>query len=177
MTDPDLDRALADALDVEPRPDFLARVRTEIARQPAPSVWPAWWQLAAAGAAVAMAVVMVYRTEPGEPSAPLRIASRVDAPLVPVTAPPIAISREAPMPAREEPRTVGAVPLALPAPQISPDDAEALRYSLAGASDGLFAPIAARDDSAPLAVSGIDLAPIEVMPLAQMAQADSGEHQ
>jgi len=177
MTDQELDRALAGAFAVEPQADFLARVRSEIGRQPAPSVWPAWRPLAAAGAALAVAVaaVVTYRTEPGQPSAPLRVASRVEAPVVPV--PPIAVGREAPAPARAQARAVRAVPLALPAPQISPDDAEALRYTLAGASDGLFAPIAARDDSAPLAVSGIDLAPIEVMPLAQMAQADSGEHQ
>ena len=54
----DVDRELQQALDVDPSPEFLARVRTRIASEPAPSGWRAWWMLAV-GAAAAAAVIAV----------------------------------------------------------------------------------------------------------------------
>ena len=59
MTDQELDRALASALDVEPRPDFQARVRVRVAAEPSPSFWLAPWRIAAGVAAVAVIAVAV----------------------------------------------------------------------------------------------------------------------
>lgn len=179
MTDTELDRVLANALDVEPRADFLARVRTDVARQPAPLAWPGWWRAAAAGAVLAAATLGIYRAGIGD-QAPAPDPAR-NAPLVATRtepAPP-AVARVAsdPSPALVVRRAVRAVPSALPAPQISPEDADGLRLTLAGANSGIFAPITARDAHAPLTVSGIELMPIEVMPLAQMTPVDSGERQ
>jgi hypothetical protein len=179
MTDQELDRALADALDVEPRPGFLARVRTEVARQPAPAAWPQWWHAVAAAAMLVVATVTAYRVgvedrapvvEPARTPAPL-VATRT-APVPPAVAP----VTSAVTPARVVPPAFRRMPSALPAPQISPDDANVLRL-LAGVSAGLFSTTAERDAHEPLAVSGIELTTIEVMPLAQMAAANSGERQ
>ena len=180
MTDPELDRALADALDVEPRPDFLARVRTEIARQPEPAAaWPAWWHAAAAAAMLAIAIVTVYRIGV-EDQAVVTESARTAAPLVATRSEPVppAVRQIPSVPSPPVQRSaVRTTPSALPAPQISPEDANVLRLTMDGAGAGLFAPIAARDASVPLVVSGIELSPIEVMPLAQMAIVDSGERQ
>ena len=59
MTDQELDRALASALDVEPRADFQARVRVRVAAEPPPSFWLAPWRMAAGVAAVAVIAVAV----------------------------------------------------------------------------------------------------------------------
>jgi hypothetical protein len=180
MTDQDLDRALADALDVEPQADFLARVRTEVARQPAPSAWPGWWRIAAATTAAAVVVIAAYwPAREDEPAIPARTVARVEPPATPAPAAQTVarIEPAAALPRRAGQVAVRAVPLALPAPQISSQDADLLRHTLAGASAGLFAPSAARDAAAPLTVSGIELPPIAVMPLAQMTQLDSGELQ
>lgn len=186
MTDQELDHALADALDAEPRADFLARVRADIARQPAPSVWPGWWRMAAATATVAVLVAAVYWTQiEDEPAGPARTVAQVEPPAT--STPPATPTPPAPTQARAEPapalgpragqQAVRAVPLALPAPQISSEDANILRQMLAGADAGLFATSTVRDAAAALTVSGIELPPISVMPLAQVTQLDSGELQ
>ena len=48
-----IDQEIRDALKVEPSPEFLARVRTRIANEPAPSAWRWSWTFAAAGALAA----------------------------------------------------------------------------------------------------------------------------
>ncbi len=82
MNDQSIDRALREALDVSPSPDFVARVRTRIANEPAPhGVWPStssghpelvegwnrWivWMPVAVGAAAALALA-VWLTKPAE---------------------------------------------------------------------------------------------------------------
>ena len=56
MTDRDLDLELAAALNVEPSPQFVARVRMRVAQEPSPSAWRLPGMFAAAGAcAVAIA--------------------------------------------------------------------------------------------------------------------------
>ena len=68
MNDQSIDRALREALDVSPSPDFVARVRTRIANEPAPhSVWNRWivWMPVAVGAAAALALA-VWLAKPAE---------------------------------------------------------------------------------------------------------------
>jgi len=61
MNDQAIDRALREALDVSPSPDFVARVRMRVAYEPVPrSLWSRWtvWTPVAAGALVAAAIVV-----------------------------------------------------------------------------------------------------------------------
>jgi hypothetical protein len=54
-----IDRDIRDALNVDPSPEFLARVRTRIANEPAPSAWRWSWTVAAAGAMAASVIAAV----------------------------------------------------------------------------------------------------------------------
>jgi hypothetical protein len=62
-----IDEQIREALDVDPSPEFLARVRTRIASEPAPSAWRSSWTVAAVGALAAALViaVVVSRTSTG----------------------------------------------------------------------------------------------------------------
>ena len=56
-----IDKEIREALDVDPSPEFLARVRTRIAAEPASSTWRWSWGLAAAcavAASVALATIV-----------------------------------------------------------------------------------------------------------------------
>jgi hypothetical protein len=68
MTDAELDRELGRALRVDPSPEFVARVRSRIAEEPAPSRWTfGRWQLvavAAVAASLLIAVVVHRRANP-----------------------------------------------------------------------------------------------------------------
>jgi hypothetical protein len=57
------DRELKEALDIDPSPEFLARVRTQLASEPEPSAWRFSWLVPAAGvvAIVVAAVVVTSR--------------------------------------------------------------------------------------------------------------------
>jgi hypothetical protein len=72
-----IDRALAEALDVDVSPDFAARVRRRIADEPmrAP-FWRGWRGVVPAAAAVAIAVVGVIMLSTRGPSTPPFLASR-----------------------------------------------------------------------------------------------------
>ncbi len=59
-----IDDEIKDALNVDPSPEFLARVRTRIANEPAPPAWRGSWTLAAAGAMAAVVVVAVIVSRP-----------------------------------------------------------------------------------------------------------------
>lgn len=58
MNDPTLDREIAGALNVEPSPEFVARVRLRVASEPAAPAWRGW-RLVLAGATAAVVAVMV----------------------------------------------------------------------------------------------------------------------
>jgi hypothetical protein len=98
--DAGLDREIEAALAIEPSPEFVARVRTRIASEPAPA---SWWQLrwpviatALAAAAVVMIVAFSWR-----PSAPEQVAARSGADVV-LTEP----AREPTAPQVSEPQTI-----------------------------------------------------------------------
>jgi hypothetical protein len=66
-----LDRELARALAVDPSPEFLARVRTRIAEEPAPARFGFRWMFGAAAAAAAVvAAVVMLRPAPQVASQP-----------------------------------------------------------------------------------------------------------
>jgi hypothetical protein len=57
-----IDEEIREALDVDPSPEFLARVRTRIATEPAPFSWRWSWTIAAAGALAAAVIVAIALT-------------------------------------------------------------------------------------------------------------------
>ena len=71
MNDPALEREVESLLDVDPSPEFVARVRTRIASEPEPSRWRlAWVVVPAVGMCVVLfATVMVTGPRP-EPAVP-----------------------------------------------------------------------------------------------------------
>jgi hypothetical protein len=64
------DQEIRDALRVDPSPEFLARVRTRIASEPAPSAWRWSWTVAAATALAAMVLVAVVMSRPRHENPP-----------------------------------------------------------------------------------------------------------
>jgi hypothetical protein len=62
-----IDDEIKDALNVEASPEFLARVRTRVGKEPAPGAWRGPWTLAAAGAMAAVVVVAVIVSRPAQP--------------------------------------------------------------------------------------------------------------
>ena len=61
-----IDDEIKDALNVDPSPEFLACVRTRIAKESAPPAWRGSWTLAAAGAMAAVVVVAVIVSRPAQ---------------------------------------------------------------------------------------------------------------
>src|SRR3954471_21843358 len=59
-----IDDEVRQALDVDPSPAFLARVRSRIDAEPAPSAWRASWRFVAAGAVAAGIVVGILVSRP-----------------------------------------------------------------------------------------------------------------
>jgi hypothetical protein len=61
MTHGPLDSEIESMLAVEPSPEFVARVRVRVAREPEPKGWRAWWLWAVPGvAAMVMAAVIAW---------------------------------------------------------------------------------------------------------------------
>ena len=97
-----IDRALAEALDVHPSPEFTARVRRRIASAPKPRVFWSGWRLAvpAAAAALLVTAVVLVRSQRG-PSAQPVLGARsltvgVMRPALDVPAPPVAAGASIP---------------------------------------------------------------------------------
>ena len=106
MTDEELDRALAAAVNVEHAPDFLARVRGRVA-QVEPVPWLFGWRTTLAGAAVVaivvLAVAMWPRTERvGRPERDVATAQRPSTPERIAPPAPPATTRSGTPPARLE---------------------------------------------------------------------------
>jgi hypothetical protein len=59
-----IDQELRAALNVEPSPEFVARVRTRIANQPTPRGWRIWWLVAPAAAAAAVMLAALFVSRP-----------------------------------------------------------------------------------------------------------------
>jgi hypothetical protein len=189
MTDQELDRALASALDVEPQADFQARVRVRVAAEPAPSFWLAPWRMAAGVAAVAVIAVAVtfwngadeqpiggeqpigtVARGPVAPEPVVSASTAPDAPVVRVAAPSRAGSRAA--------APVAAV-VALPAPVISPEDAGSVALLAASARQGiagdLLSPAEGQDQ--PLKLTELDVPLLGDERPIEMNAVEAGERQ
>jgi len=59
VNDPSLDREIESLLGVEPSPEFVARVRARVAKEPEPAGWRASWMFAVAGAVAVVIVALL----------------------------------------------------------------------------------------------------------------------
>jgi hypothetical protein len=178
MTDEALDRDLAAALSVDPSPQFVARVRTRIAAEPAPSSLWRWRMVASTGAAVAIAaaVVIVAVRPAGAPPAVVLPAGHdlvlLAPPMVAPVVPPAAV------PAAPVPRT---------APRVAPPPAAGIEVLISGDERRAFALLVrsieeGRLSSAAIPAAGageatvpsIEIPPLDTTPLREIAQLGGG---
>ena len=159
-----IDRELADALAVEPSPDFVARVRVHVANEPPPRrAWAGWttWMPVTAGVLVAATVVLMIVVPPHPKVGPAPGSDRVlsadpvaEATPAPPTAPGVTLApvlsagpsggrtvprvvpgfRSSPLGAASRTATTSAH--AEPEVLISQDEAAALRQLMARAGEG-----------------------------------------
>jgi hypothetical protein len=94
VNDP-LDRELESLLDVEPSPEFLARVRTRAAAEREPGRGHAPWMFAAAGAVGVVIVTVLARPSPEVTSSN---QAAVEPPRIAAGAPSMALPQPAPLP-------------------------------------------------------------------------------
>jgi hypothetical protein len=80
-TDATLEREIEGLLAVDPSPEFLARVRTRLAEEPAPSRWHFRWLLLLVPAAAAiLAMIVLLPAQMGRPGAPVQGIARAPVP-------------------------------------------------------------------------------------------------
>ena len=183
MNDQELDRALANALDVEPGADFLARVRMRVATEPAPSVWGAPLRFAAAAAALAMAAGAgaVFWNGPEDPpaGATVRVAPPREI-AVAQTAPPV-VAKGRRVPARAiTSRTAATVTgTSLPRPLISIDDAQSVGLLAASVRSGVVADLLAPASvpEGPIQVAALEVPLLMPEPSIQVDRVEAGERQ
>jgi hypothetical protein len=138
-----LDREIRSALAVDPPPEFVARVRTRIANEPARAAWRWSWMFAAGGAmaaliAIAVVVSRPHEMSPGFPADRMPLQSRTVAPfsqIVPVRSDFPAVERGAGSrtelgPADKNPRPRE------PEVLLDPAETRALRRLIAGTRHG-----------------------------------------
>jgi len=183
-----IDEEIREALDVDPSPAFLARVRTRIAAEPEPSAWRWSWRSAAACALAASVVLATIVSRPHEAK-----------PVTAVPAPAPAVARNSPQPAvstREGdahqvdggPRsaraatphtktTVVRIPEPEPAILIDQREMRTLRMLIDGVRDGRVDLTAAMNSRShapaePEPVADIVIAPLTIEPIAPVPGAE-----
>ena len=193
-----IDQEIRDALKADPSPEFLARVRTRIASEPAPSAWRWSWTVAAASARAAAVAIAVMVSRPEPPLAPTsdvaQAAPRPDANASSSVAQALrpAIAGLKPHATTAEPRATAAEPRGTGTPAVSgfsqtvaadpdilidPREQRALRQLIAGVSEGRVDLSAAQNSTPPASaalepVTDIVIAPINIDPLAPLAGAE-----
>lgn len=181
MTDRDLDRQLANALDVTPSAEFLARLRSRISEEPPaagalPSLSRPRWATAAgllAAAGLLLAVVLRVQSPSVPPEQPVQAARDIQLsrsePTLPVSAVP---TGEAPDRHLEHRPTMSAVRRPDPEVLVSPGEMAGVRLLLAATQDDrLIAALGATRtstfaDTIPVP-DDIVLAPVTIEPLNQ----------
>ena len=181
--DDPLGREIANALDVDPSPEFLARVRARIASERGPTGWRLSWGVVGVGGAVAATVVMalVVTRSQRPPAAALSVKPTVATPIVESapTGPPIA-TQSPPLPtAASVVESTGrkhirrATPNTGPEVIIAPRDAAALRVLMMNIREGrveLTALDALQAVAAPLEpLDKIAIQPVAIQPLPRLA--------
>lgn len=179
----DIDRALAAALDVAPSPDFVARVRQRVAREPRPlPIWRGWRiavpALAAAVLAAIGLAVMMGRT-PAAPQ-PLQARSIPPVDIRPVAAePPRAVAGS---PRRPHAVAVHAQPIGHEVPTaaevlVPREEIEMYRRLFAAAQTVPHAVVveSPKDIVAARDISDIAIEPIKIEPIAPPPGSAQGE--
>jgi hypothetical protein len=176
ISDPDLDRLLAEALDVAPSPEFRAHVQARVALQRPSRFWPLMHVgvPAAALAAMLVAAVVLWREAPAPAPAEDLLAARSLASAwsalraLPVVAETGASER----PSRPAARPRRAARAASPIVLISATEAAALRRLFAGSVGLSIAPDAVDDASAPASPVDIAITPISIDPIVAGSPAE-----
>jgi len=191
MTDQELDRALASALDVEHGSDFQARVRMRVAEEPAPSPRLPWPKAAAAAAVVIVAVSIWPRVE-DEPagrrasaaagSTDVSSAGRIEPRTEDAAPVAVATARAAQAPPGRRARLVsrpGDAVDSLPAPLISREDASSVRLLGASAQRGIAADLlsSSNGQDRPLEVAALEVPLLGAERPIEMNVVDIGERQ
>lgn len=180
MSAPDIDRDIKASLNVDPSPEFLARVRMRIAEEPRPArAQLRWWWIAgpAAAAVGIVAAVMVIQPPTDTSSAAAVAVTSRDVPLPspsPIAQPTIA---DAPKPA-VPPTGVGSRrarrDTPAPAVQLAADELKTLHRLIASAQQsGMAAPAFADFTPARTALNQIDrisVARLTIDPLQRVGQ-------
>jgi hypothetical protein len=180
-----IDDEIRDALKIEPSPAFLARVRTQIANEPAPGALRWSWMFGAAATVAAGVVLALVISRPSVPTPATRSAKALaERPPGAATASAERLSPGATAFAeRQMPRsTRSAKAVALrntPEPEvlIDPRERRALLQLIAGVRDGRIDLAAAQHTATPALmelapVTDIVIAPLTIDPLAPLSGAE-----
>lgn len=182
-----LDAELHAALNVEPSPEFVARVRTRIASEPEPTRWRlAWVMVPAVAMGVLVVALAMVRSVP-EPSRSTQPMTQVPVtPTVAESAPLVRESNDAAVPritVRDARRA--AAPVESPQVVVSPDERRALAYVAAIVTGGRVADLSV--EQADTAIDAVTLRDVEIVPLTglaplrieplQIARLETGERQ
>ena len=188
LSDKALDDEIARALAVEPSPTFLARVRTRIDQEPAPSAWRFGWMAGAVAAAavIVLAVVAQRGAAPVTNTPPLVARTVVEGstPTLPHvgsalgrTDHSIAIARPTARPEGRALRPEFALHAIEPEVLIDPREKAAIQRLMAGVRSGrvdlspvLSATVPTAMDLPP--VDDLVIAPISIEPLAPQTGAE-----
>jgi hypothetical protein len=146
------DQELRALVSVDPSPEFVARIRTTIATQPARTRWFSWWQPAIAVAALSFMVIVAVRSVGDDETMPIRSGGSVSwAPTADAV----------PMHRPEPPLEVRPVRVSVrSAVQIDRLEAEALRRLFA-------APPTVAVSAAPAPADAMKIPELSIAPLAQ----------
>ncbi len=195
LTDDALDRDIAQALAVDPSPEFAARVRTRIANEPEPGMWrrvlalrSSWLVASVAVAAAVVATVVVTRSDRSTaptitPTLTARAIGAMSVPLPYVgsgfsrtyNAQVVHSSLRSVGPAEAGPHVPPTVGPAKAGPQVEvlldPRETRALRSLIAGVRDSRLdlSPLLRPSASAPMELPPVDdlvIAPLAIEPLA-----------
>jgi hypothetical protein len=171
MSDDELERELRALLDVEPSPDFVARVRTDVHADAIADVWLSGRWIAVAAAAVVIVGVSAWMATRSAqpPTSPAAIVSQqlASVPSVQSPAPPT-VPSSAPQTAAPAANVLEVV--------VSPRESAGLRYLLAALRDGRLDSAAMPNDTADASMP-IVIEPITVEPLVAAADLETGAGQ
>ena len=181
MTDTAIDREIQAALVVDPSPEFLARVRTRIATEPArATLWLSWNFVAAVALATAIVAAAVV-SRPDRKAMPVAQAPRAEdirlppptaieqpghAPApIPVASGPSTSSGPSRAPSRNGMRRKAARVRAEPELLLDPAETRALRRLIAGTREGTLDLSPSLQATTP---TGMDLPPIDAIAIAPL---------
>ena len=202
LSDAALDRELDAAVNVDPSPEFVARIRLRVAAEPRSTGWRWQWRLAGAGVAVAAVALLATglwpatRSDERRETAARTPASQATRSEAAVPSPPGDTPSARSGPPRDMPRRQtravdrggvmvaaepGAAPDFRPLPdvQVSADEVRAYEMLFAGIPRRA-APAAPPDDPGPAGTEPAELHDLAIMPLIieprpQMARLETGE--